>query len=436
MFEMKPDLSTSTARASAKESIELSWLIKIRWASLASLLVIFIGAGYVFEFPLAWERVVGVLSLGALSNFILMARSVMAGNPPRGLAGLSLIIDVLVLTGLLYMSGGYANPFSMMFLVYVTLAAFFLDEVWTWGVLFTSTLCFTALFFFHIPLPQLDMHAHHVHHGHGEGMSLHLHGMFVAFLVIGVITAAFVTRMNREISEQAKVIADLERAEDERRRLASLATLTAGAAHELSSPIGTLVLIGDDLAREMGEDPRWSEDVTLMRQELERCRTILQRMRGQSSELVGEVPSRCVVSDIVRDVSSQFDSSRLFSNVAPVVAASSLVTLRDGLSSTLYNLIRNAFQACDRGEDIHLSVALDNEEVVFSVIDRGVGMTEDVRRRAGEPFFTSKQPGEGMGLGLYLAKLFVAQVGGILTIESKRGSGTRVDVRIPRVVAV
>ena len=116
--------------------------------------------------------------------------------------------DVLVLTGLLYLSGGYANPFSMMFLVYVTLAAFFLDATWTWGVLITSSLCFTALFFFHIPLPQLGMHAHH---GHSEGMSLHLHGMFVAFMVIGVITSAFVTRMNREIAEQARVIADLER---------------------------------------------------------------------------------------------------------------------------------------------------------------------------------------------------------------------------------
>lgn len=433
---MKPDLSTSSARASAKESIQLWWLIKIRWAAIVSLLVIFIGAAYVFDFPLASERVAGVLSLGALSNFVLMARSATSDEPPRSLAGVSLLIDVLVLTGLLYMSGGYANPFSMMFLVYVTLAAFFLNAAWTWGVLGTSALCFTALFFFHVPLPQLGTHAHHLHHGHGEAMSLHLHGMFVAFLVIGVITAAFVTRMNREISEQAKLIVDLERAEDDRRRLASLATLTAGAAHELSSPIGTLVLIGDDLARDLGENSRWSDDVTLMRQELERCRTILQRMRGQSSELAGEVPSRCIVSDIVRDVSSQFGKLGLSSSVDPIVGSSSLVTLRDGLSSTLYNLIRNAFQASAHGESVHLSVALDSHEVAFSVVDRGRGMSEDVRRRAGEPFFTSKQPGEGMGLGLYLAKLFVAQVGGTLSIESRLGSGTRVDLRIPRVVAV
>ncbi len=433
---MEPDLSTFTARASAKESIELSWLIKIRWASIVSLLVIFLGAGYVFDFPLAWERVVGVLSLGALSNVILMARWGSVGAPPRSLAGLSLLLDVLVLTGLLYMSGGYANPFSMMFLVYVTLAAFFLDEAWTWGVLATSSLCFTALFFFHIPLPQLGMHAHHAHHGHTEGMSLHLHGMFVAFLVIGVITSAFVTRMNREISEQARVISELERAEDDRRRLASLATLTAGAAHELASPIGTLVLIGDDLAREMASDPRWSDDVNLMRQELERCRAILRRMRGQSSELVGEMPSQCVVSDVIREVSSQFDASRLLHDVDPEIGASSIVTLRNGLSSTLYNLIRNALQACGQAEEVRISARLEDEMISFIVVDKGSGMTDDVRRRAGEPFFTSKQPGEGMGLGLYLAKLFAAQVEGTLLIESRLGSGTRVNLRIPRVVTV
>jgi two-component system sensor histidine kinase RegB len=433
---VKRDLSTSSARVNSQESIQLWWLIKIRWASIVSLLVIFIGAAYVFDFPLAWERVAGILSLGVLSNLVLMARSATSEDPPHSLAGISLVIDVVVLTGLLYMSGGYANPFSMMFLVYVTLAAFFLNAAWTWGVLGISALCFTALFFFHVPLPQLGMRAHHIHHDHGEGMSLHLHGMFVAFLVIGVITAAFVTRMNREISEQAKLIVDLERAEDERRRLASLATLAAGAAHELSSPIGTLVLIGDDLARDLGDHSRWSDDVTLMRQELERCRAILRRMRGQSSELIGEAPSRCVVSDIVRDVSSQFEKLGLSSNVDPIVGATSLVTLRDGLSSTLHNLVRNAFQACARGESVHLSVALDSHEVAFSVIDSGVGMSEDTRRRAGEPFFTSKQPGEGMGLGLYLAKLFAAQVGGTLSIESKLGGGTRVDLRIPMVVAV
>lgn len=433
---MRPDLLNFSARASAKESIELAWLIKIRWASILSLLVIFIGAGYLFDFPLAWERVVGVLSLGALSNFVLMTRSASAGTPPRALAGFSLLLDVLVLTGLLYMSGGYANPFSMMFLVYVTLAAFFLDATWTWGVLATSSLCFTALFFFHIPLPQLGMHAHHVHHGHSEGMSLHLHGMFVAFLVIGVITSAFVTRMNREITEQARVISDLERAEDDRRRLASLATLTAGAAHELASPIGTLVLIGDDLAREMADDPRWSDDFNLMRQELDRCRAILQRMRGQSSELVGEIPSQCVVSDVIREVSSQFDTFHLLRDVGPEVGASLIVTLRNGLSSTLHNLIRNALQACGQGEEVQISARFEGQMISFLVVDKGSGMTDDVRRRAGEPFFTSKQPGDGMGLGLYLAKLFAAQVGGTLLIESTLGSGTRVNLRIPRVITV
>jgi two-component system sensor histidine kinase RegB len=334
------------------------------------------------------------------------------------------------------MSGGYANPFSMMFLVYVTLAAFFLDETWTWGVLVTSSLCFTALFFFHIPLPQLGMHTHHAHHGHSEGMSLHLHGMFVAFLVIGVIISAFVTRMNREISDQARVISELERAEDDRRRLASLATLTAGAAHELASPIGTLVLIGDDLTREMGSDPRWSDDVNLMRQELERCRAILRRMRGQSGELVGEIPSQCAVSDLIREVSSQFDISDIDREVDPTVGASSIVTLRNGLSSTLYNLIRNALQACGQKKEVQISATLEGEMISFVVVDKGSGMTDDVRRRAGEPFFTSKQPGEGMGLGLYLAKLFAVQVGGTLVIESTLGSGTRVKLRIPRVITV
>jgi two-component system sensor histidine kinase RegB len=70
-------------------------------------------------------------------------------------------------------------------------------------------------------------------------------------------------------------------------------------------------------------------------------------------------------------------------------------------------------------------------EVAITIEDRGDGIPEDVLARVGEPFFTTKQPGHGMGLGVFLARTFFESRGGALVIESSPGAGTRAIVRLP-----
>jgi two-component system sensor histidine kinase RegB len=76
------------------------------------------------------------------------------------------------------------------------------------------------------------------------------------------------------------------------------------------------------------------------------------------------------------------------------------------------------------------------EDVTFTVKDSGAGMSDEVRARVGEPFFTSKSPGEGMGLGVYLTKLFAQQVGGAVSITSVLGQGSEVVLTIPKAMRV
>jgi two-component system sensor histidine kinase RegB len=417
----------------SKESLQLAWLVRIRWAAILSLLVIFCGADYVLGLDLPWLAVAGTLSWSALVNVLLMFRSSDDSPADATFAGISLIVDVVVLTVLLYLCGGYTNPFSMMFLVYVTLAAFFLNAAWTWAVFGVSLCSFTSLFIFYIPIPQLSMHAHHGHHA---GFSLHLYGMFVAFASIGFITALFVTRMNREIATQARRIRELERVEDERRKLMALATITAGAAHELGTPLATLALIGEDLHREFACDDRWGEDVRVLSAELERCAVILGRMRANNPELSGEAPSAFQIADVLAEVKNEFAGSPVVDFSGADASGVSVHSLRRALMSSLCALVRNGVQACAAGGRVVCATTVEDDSIAFSVSDSGVGMSEETKTRAGEPFFTSKEPGQGMGLGLYLAKLFVLQVGGSLDIHSEMGRGTQVNLRIPRVMRV
>lgn len=434
-----PAQSTSVV---SQEAIKLRWLIRIRWAALASLAVIFLGANYLLDLGLQAAFIVELIGVACITNLFLAWVAGRSPDFPDLIAGLTLVFDVLMLTGLLFVSGGYTNPFSMVFLAYVALAAVVLDARWTWGVFGVSLACFFALFFLHIPLEQLSAHGHHVHQSSGSstaatGFSLHLHGMLVAFVCIGTIVAAFVTRMNREIADQARVIGELRRREEERSRLLSLATLTAGVTHELATPLATLSLIGDDLARELMHSPRWGEDVAVMRGELARCSAILQRMRESSAELQGEIPRTFLITDVLSELKQEFVSAGVpVTFEANELGDARVCSLRHALTGSLVALVRNGVHACAAGGSVVCCTVVGAEDVTFIVKDSGAGMSDEVCARVGEPFFTSKSPGQGMGLGVYLTKLFAQQVGGAVSITSVLGQGSEVVLTIPKAMRV
>lgn len=418
---------------SRKDAIQIAWLVRIRWMALASLCIIFFGVDYILQLNLNRAAMSVILCLGALSNAVLVLLPRQAKELPPKVAGFALLLDVFLLTALLYLCGGYTNPFSMMFLGYVTLSASFLSARWTWAVFAVALGCFLGLFFFHVPVAQLGVHSYH---GHVGGFSLHLHGMLIAFVVIGFMVASFVTRMNREIAEQARQIATLKRNQEERRRLLSLATLTAGAAHELATPIATLSLISDDLSATFSSDPRWREDVAIIQKELSRCANILRRMRGQNAELTGESPSRFTLGEIQQQLMEELDKPHLVSFSSNAVCNVTIYSLKQSLLASLHALIRNGLQACEDSGKVSCEMSVRATDVLFSVTDSGSGMSLEAQNRAGEPFFTSKEPGKGMGLGLYVTRLFAMQVGGSLDIASELGRGTQVCLRIPKEIIV
>lgn len=383
-----------------------------------------------------------ILGIGAVSNLVLSIALRRRPNAAVAFGGCAISLDVVLLAALLYLYGGYANPFSMIFLVYVTLAAFFLNARWTWWIFLLSSASFVALFFFHVPLEQLSVESVHagmsheaMGHGDSQGFSLHLHGMLVAFLVIGLLTAIFLGRLSRELELQAEQLEAMAERERESQQLMALASLTAGAAHELSTPLGTLRLISDELHRELGENEVWRDDVALMREELDRCERVLRRMRSQSVELAGEVPAQATVESILERVEEELRPGEMVQFDARDAAQVPLRTLQGALVSSLAALVRNGLQASSNDQPVVVEVHRRGEGILFSVRDRGQGMPPDVLKRVGSPFFTTKSPGQGLGLGVFLVRLFALQVGGNFSLSSKLGEGSEAQLLVPVEVA-
>jgi two-component system sensor histidine kinase RegB len=216
-------------------------------------------------------------------------------------------------------------------------------------------------------------------------------------------------------------------------RLASLTALAAGAAHELATPLATIAVIAGDLAR----DPALGADAKLLRDEVKRCRDILARMRPASD---GELDDFRVVtaSELAAAVRERLPASArdrldlVLEHDAPVELCVPLAPLAQALAG----LAKNGVEASAQDERVRLYVGTDERGAQILVEDHGAGIADDVKARMGEPFFTTKAVGEGMGLGVFLARLVAERLGGDLFVESALGEGTRVMLDLPRASVV
>lgn len=417
--------------SNAAARLNLAGLVPLRWAAVLGQFLTIGVAQVAFHLSLPLLPLGVLLWITAASNVYLML--VLARWPvvdDRFTAGV-LVLDTLQLTGLLYWTGGPANPFSVLYLVHVALSAVMLSPGWTWGLTALSTGAFGWLFLHSVPVPGLTMH----HHG-SDHFDLHLRGMLVAFTVAAMLVAYFVIRLSagrRRLQQELARVHDLAVRNE---RLAALATLAAGAAHELGSPLGTIAVAAAELERGCppGEDG-WRADIRLIREEVQRCRQILDQLSGRAGDPAGEAPQTHALPDWIEDLRRELPrglAERLMVTPCEPEAADCLLTApRQPFLRCLRHLIQNGADASPEGPPLRLTTRCADAKAVIQIRDEGGGMTPDVLERAGEPFFTTKPPGRGMGLGLFLCRAVLDSLGGRLDLESRPGHGTTARITLP-----
>jgi two-component system sensor histidine kinase RegB len=332
--------------------------------------------------------------------------------------------DTLLLTALLAGSGGPMNPFTVFYLVHITLSAVVLSARWTALVAALSFAGFGVLFL----LPGAE-HAHH-----GAGLGPHLQGMWVAFVLAAGLTTFFVRQITRAIERQRAQIAALREASARSARLAAITTLAAGAAHELGSPLGTIAIAAHDARLALGQGgglASVAEDLQLISLEVERCQEILSLMAARASSS-GDDVARTPLAELLRSVRAQLGEERSARVEFRIEDDAAALELPLGQTTqSVVALIRNGLEASPGSSPIRVVVVQRGAEAQISVEDEGSGIPAPLLPRVGEPFFTTKQPGRGLGLGVFLVRAFVESRGGELIIESTLGVGTSARMRIP-----
>jgi two-component system sensor histidine kinase RegB len=178
-------------------------------------------------------------------------------------------------------------------------------------------------------------------------------------------------------------------------------------------------------------------DLQLVREQVARCRGILDRMSVNAGENVGEPIARFTVSDwVAAALEGLRGGERVQVEIGPGSGGAEIQGPPRALADALRGLLKNALQASPQpGGPVRLRTEARSGRVRMTVLDRGAGMPPAVLARAGEPFFTTKGPGEGMGLGLFLTRALAEQLGGELTITSSPAAGTEARIDLPVALA-
>ncbi len=403
-------------------TITLPWLVRLRWLFVVGQALVYAGVRLAFGAPAVWPFVVAIVVM-ALSNLLISAEQIRRW-PPARIMGCALLLDTALLTMQLAGLGGATNPFSVMYLVYITLSAVVLSARWTTAVASLAIGGFALLF----AVPA-DMH---VHHSGPPIWNPHLQGMWAAFVLAALLTAFFVRRISRAIGTQREQIAALREGAARNARLASLATLAAGAAHELNNPLSTIAVAAHEAelrARQLPDGAPVAEDLALILAQVDRCQRILHQMAARAT---APEPARPItIAALVDDLRRQLGANAARVDIVADGGDTSLVLPSDALVQSAAALVKNALDASGAGDRVSVRIARAGGEVTIAVEDRGTGIPQDVLARVGEPFFTTKSPGRGLGLGVFLARVFFESRGGALVIDSTAGVGTRAIARIP-----
>ncbi|MGO4564257.1 ActS/PrrB/RegB family redox-sensitive histidine kinase [Rhizobium sp. 2YAF20] len=411
--------------------LRLQTLVRLRWLAVCGQTATVMIVAFWLKFPLPLLAACVLIACLAWINFFLTLRypATHRLEPPAAFALLAL--DLLQLSGLLFITGGLANPFSVLVCVPVIISFASQPIRYSMALIASAMICITALAFspFHLPWYEgAEINVHNV-------MQL---GVWCAIASTMAFAAFYAYRVSMEASQLADALAATELVLQREKHLSQLDGLAAAAAHELGTPLATISVVAKEMERELGHDERYREDVALLRSQSERCRDILRRLTTLSSENEAHM-RHLTLSSMMEEVIAphrEFGINLELIEKNPR-AGEPVLNRNAGIMYGLGNLIENAVDYAR--EKVTVTVEFNAETLTILIEDDGVGYAPEILTRIGEPYVTSRPRDDtagGLGLGLFIAKTLLERSGASLTFGNRdpEAPGARIRIEWPRML--
>lgn len=418
-MHMAPPAATADLLPDPLGRVRLRTLTRIRWVAIVGQLAALFIVRFGLDWPLPMDAALAVVGMLVVLNLVMAFRRPEQGRLKEWEAAAYLAFDILQLAMLLYLTGGLTNPFALLFLGPVTVSATVLTRRATAILCGLVVVSATALVFAHLPLPWSDIGL--------ELPGLYVWGLWTAVVIGTLFLAAYAGSLAAESRRMSNALSATQLALAREQQLSAVGGLAAAAAHELGSPLSTILVTATELSREMPEDSPYAEDISLLRAEADRCRKILEELAHQpAADDSGDPFARTLLSATIRATADRHQESGIVLNIEAAGEDSSaepIIANSPEFNHGFGNIIQNAVQFARTQVDVQ--VAWSRQSITVTVRDDGPGFAPAVLDRVGEPYISSR--GEGhLGLGIFIAQSLLERTGGRLTFRNLRGGGGRV----------
>lgn len=417
-------MPTPDASEHAKGSRDLHRLFVLRSLVVGFELAALLGASLLTELrlPIAWLiALIGTLLLTNIWTWRHIARARPVGEAEFFLL---LSIDVLALTGVLYLTGGAGNPFAWFLLLPLIIAATVLSPAATWLMAALTTACYSGLMVDFQPLSTSGSPHHDAQ------FSQHVFGMWFGFVWSAALIAWPVVGMAKTLRERERLLTEAREQALRDKQLVALGTLATGAAHELGTPLATMAVVVGELERQAHLSARDRGRLRLLRDQIGRCKQALATLSATAGETRAEAGGLVTVESFLDQLVQQWRAQRpgveLNTDFRPASGNAVMIGERT-LQQSLVNLLNNAADASTT--DLRLNAGWDNQSLRLEILDRGPGLQPQSQPVPGERQASGKE--YGMGLGLFLTHATLKRLGGDITLSARAGGGTRTCVTLP-----
>ncbi len=401
------------------------------WVIIRTLILICLGLATVFflwhgTVNLPFTEIFTALAILTTINLLTFIRL----RKPLAVAPMEffiqLLVDLACLSAVFYLSGGANNPFVSYFLVPICISAATLSGAYTIAIASLSVLSYSLLLFFHIDLPALSPQHHHS----DNSINLHVLGMWLNFFISACLITYFIVKMARDLRAQE---AQLNRWREDQLRdeqVMAVATLAAGTAHELGTPLSTMKLLLSELRSEYKEVQPLQSDLQLLQEQVNQCANTLRELVATAEQSKdGKQPSdniqhycntlierwKIMRPDVVAQIAYRPNCPDISAQFHPTIA------------QAIINLLNNAADASP--QDIEIDIHWSAQKLFWTIKDCGAGIAEEVSAHIGKSFISTKT--KGLGIGLMLTQATINRYGGTVSLHHRQPQGTITQLELP-----
>jgi len=245
-----------------------------------------------------------------------------------------------------------------------------------------------------------------------------------------LLVELFAVTLHNHYLQQQQIIAERRAAQNE--KLSMLGLLTSCIAHEIKNPLSSIKTIATLLAERGGADENNAQDLQVILEEVDRLAattTQFLKFARPASRVSDAADIVTVIQGVIHVLSHLAKQHHVRVDVQLAENVPAIACSEDTLRQIVFNLILNAIEATPLNGQVRINVEHDKKRLVATIRDDGVGISNDIKDQIFDPFVTSKST--GTGLGLYIVRRNVEELGGTIACEVEPGGGTCFTIKLP-----